>query len=250
MNRLIILFLSVSTLFCSCNTDIDYPFQGKDKVHFKHYNISGSGSRVYFNKTVVPSGIRPDEIEIDTARVVVELLGRKADYDRKYNVIVLADSTDAVEGVHYKPLKGEYILKANQLTDTMEVYVIRKNLSTSFRNPEDKRLCLEIQPSEEFDCGLQLGLNTSLILNNYLPEPVWWESKFMGGLYYYHPKKWKILMSFDEKFADFNSVPYDFNSSGGKAYMRGLDYYLESNVVVDDETGERLKMKEMLPPTL
>ena len=45
--------------------------------------------------------------------------------------------------------------------------MIRKNLSTSFTQPEDKRLALEMIPSEDFDLGMKDGLKTYLYINNY-----------------------------------------------------------------------------------
>lgn len=231
----------------ACNQDIDFPYQGKDRIQFRHYTTDEyTGVRTYTDSLIFSFGMIPDNIQIDTAKIVVEYLGRGASFDRTYKVVVEQDSATAQAGIHYEAFSEIQTFKANSLTDTLRIVVYREHLSKSFANPENVGITLRLEPTTDFDLGLEQGIKKRLLFNDYLTEPEWWEGNFWGGLNFYHPKKWRILMSFNkEAFSDPNNCPYDFNS--GRIYMSGLRTYLEVNEVYDDETGDRIYMDRYEP---
>lgn len=239
-------FISLSTLF-SCNQDIEYPYQGKDRIHFDHYTEDYKLSRIYFTEKVVSFGLSPEDVTTDTLKVVVRLLGRVSNVDRKYRVIVNQDSTTAKESEHYNKFDEEQIFHAGKIVDTMKICINRGKLNTSFREKIDHILYLEIRENSDFDLGLKGGHQMKFRLNNYLTEPVWWKSNFLGRLEYYHPEKWKVLIGFNNVFANSEKVPFGANTSIGQQYIRGLRIYLDANVVLDSETGERVKMDKLEP---
>ncbi len=248
MKKIFIISLFGYLLFgmTGCDQEIDFPYQGKDRIQFRHYTTDWNGNRTYSDSLVFSFGLRPEEITIDTAKIVMEYLGAGSDQERTYYVTVVADSTNAEAGVHYEAIDREQTFRPGELTDTLKIIIYRENLSTSFRNPQTVRLDLKLEASEDFDLGLEGGLYKKVLLNNYLSEPDWWEENFWGGLGYYHPKKWQILISFNEEFANQSSCPFDGNNEG-KTYQQGLERYLSSVPTFDDETGERLYMYEMVP---
>ena len=234
---------AVSFIFQACDQEIDYPYQGKDRIQFSHYTTDYNSVRHYSDSIVYSFGLKPDDIHVDTAKVVIELLGRTSDSDRHYRVEVIADSTNAVAGVHYEAIDEEQVFRAGRINDTLRIVVHRDNLSTSFVNPVTTRLDLRLVPSEDFDLGLEGGITKKILLNNYLSEPLWWSGSLMS-LGYYHPKKWKILMSFNDKYANYDSCPFDVNNEG-RQYRQGLINYLNSIPTFDDETGARLYLDRM-----
>lgn len=245
MKKILFILSLLSVAIYSCDQDIDFPYEGKDRIHFEHYTTS-SGIRSYFNDKVVSLGLLNDTIEYDTARVVIQLLGKVSENDRSYKIVLHSDSTTAEKEVHYKAFDEIQTLKAGRINDTLKIVIIRKNLSTSFRNPQDQFLYLKIEETEDFSMGLKGGLSMKLKLNNYLSEPVWWTGKFLDGLNYYHPVKWKVLISFNQDFANFNDVPFDYNSVGGIQYRKDLADYLGRVPCYDEETGERVFMDALV----
>lgn len=245
MNKLINIVLLGCFLFSwvGCDQDIDFPYEGKDRIQFRHYTVVNK-TRVYSDSLVFSFGLRPDTILIDTAKIVMEYLGKGSDVERTYKVLVVPDSTTAVAGTHYEALEELQKFRPGKLTDTLRLVIYRENLSTSFRHPETIRLDLRLEPTDDFDLGLGGGLSKKVLLNNYLSEPDWWNDN--TGLGYYHPEKWKILISFNELYANQHECPFDTNNEG-QTYARGLRAYLEAIPTFDEETGERVYMDELVP---
>lgn len=234
----------VAVVFCGCDQDIDFPYSGKDRIQFQHYTTDWNGRRHYSDSLVFSFGLLPDSVEVDTAKVVMEFLGKGSDKERTYKVAVVADSTNAEVGVHYEAIGGTQLFRAEQQTDTLRIVVYRKNLSTSFRQPETIRIDLRLEPTDDFDLGLMGGTTKKILLNNYLSEPDWWNDN--TGLGYYHPEKWKILISFNSLYANQHTCPFNINNEG-RTYRNGLANYLNDIPTFDSETGDRLYMNEMVP---
>lgn len=227
-------------LLNSCDQNLENLAADKAKIQFKYYTLDFNKKMIFNNKSTFSFGMKADEITVDTAKIVVEFLGAASDKDRTYKVKVAADSTTAVAGEHYELLSNTQTFKANGFSDTLKVVVYRNKLSTSFTNPEDKRLALEMEPSADFDLGMKDGLRTYLYINNYLSEPVWWSGPLrLPYIGFYHPKKWKILITFNELFNNSESCPFDYNNQG-RSYFQGLASYLNAVPTFDDETGKRI----------
>ncbi len=253
MKNFLYMMLLFAACLPACDQEIDYPYQGdKDRVHFKHYTLGRNKERIYYDvydetsKTLgrtYSQGFVPDAIERPVVAIPVELLGRISDAERTYRVAVIPELTTAVEGVHYEPFGATQTFAAASISDTLRIVVNKNAFSTSFENPEDLDLALRIVPSDDFDPGLAGGTTMIIRLNNYLSEPDWWSGSsgfWVGQLSYYHPLKWKILISFDAAFANYEKSPYDINTGGN--YISGLREYLSRNVVVDEEKNVRLFM--------
>ncbi len=206
------MLLALVALFYSCDQEIDYPYSGKDRVHFKHYVFdSWNNSFTYYTSQILSLGLLPVEVERDTVDIIVELLGKVSDKDRTYKIMVNADSTTAETGRHYETLEEMHTFRAGLTADTLKIIINRNELSTSFRNPEDEILFLEIVESDDFSLGLTAGTTTKLIINNYLSEPEWWEDSFFGALGFFHPKKWMILNTFTDDLATYGDIPSSIN---------------------------------------
>lgn len=233
--------------FSSCDQEIDNIYKEKSRIQFKYYLLDFQQKMIRRDSTVFSFGMADEKVTVDTARIVVEFLGSASDKDRTYKVRINTDSTTAVEGVHYKPFSMTQTFRANRLKDTLKIAVIRENLSTSFNVPENRRLNLEMVASDDFDLGMKSGLNTDLYMNNYLSEPRWWKDNLRRPyIGFYHPKKWKILIKYNEDFSNPDECPFDYNNQG-RSYFQGLNNELNSVPIFDDETGYRIYLNSLEP---
>lgn len=237
----------VMIVLASCSQSIDNMYKGKDRIQFKYYTLDFNKKMIFNNKFTFSFGMKADDIKTDTAKIVVEYLGTPSDADRTYKVKIVADSTTAVEGQHFATVSESQTFRAGRFSDTLKIVVFRGKLSSSFTNPEDKRLALEMIPSEDFDLGMKDGLRAYLNINNYLSQPVWWKDPLrFNYIGFYHPKKWKILISFNERFSNVDSCPFDYNNEG-RQYFQGLANYLNAIPTFDDETGSRIYIDRLVP---
>jgi hypothetical protein len=244
-------FMLAIMVLSSCKQEIDNFYAEKGRIQFKYFKeVVGSDKvtrRTYFNQTTFSFGMKDEGVKKDTARIVVEFLGTVSNLDRHYQVRIVADSTTAVEGVHYEPISTTQIFRAGRMKDTLKVVVIRKALSSSFSNPEDKRLTLDLESTADFNLGMKGGLRTRLNINNYLSEPIWWKDGLrLPYIKFYHPKKWKILISFNEKFSNPDKCDFDYNNEG-RSYFTGLASYLNAVPTFDDESGARIYIDKLVP---
>lgn len=251
MKRKIILtlvsILTFTAFFSSCDQSIDNLYTEKSRIQFKYYTVDYQKKMIIKNSSTFSFGMLDESILIDTAYIPVEYLGVPSDKDRVYNIRVLQDSTTAEPNVHFQPLSSTQVFRAGRLTDTIKVVVLRSSLSSSFKHPVDKRLALEMLPSDDFNLGMKDGLVTYLNINNYLSEPEWWSTPLRGNyIGFYHPKKWKILMSFNPGFTDSKVCPFDYNNQG-RQYFQGLANYLNAIPTFDDETGDRIYIDRLVP---
>lgn len=243
----ILVFLVILT---SCNQDIDNFYVEKGRIQFKYFKeVVGSDKvtrRTYFNHTTFSFGPKDETLELDTAKIVVEFLGSVSNMDRNYQVRIVTDSTTAIEGIHYEPISSTQVFRAGRTDEILKVVVKRNALSSSFSNPEDRKLTLEMVSTADFNLGMKDGLRTRLYINNYLSEPIWWKDPGRSSLRFYHPKKWKILISFNAKFADPDKCVFDYNNEG-RSYFDGLVRYLNNVPTFDDETGGRIYIDRIEP---
>ena len=250
MNRLSYYFLlSCVALLWSCDQDIDYPDQGKDRIQFQHYTVDWNGNRNYSDSTLFSFGLIPSEVREDTLKLPVEYLGNGSDRDRTYKVSIVADSTTAVEGVHYLAFNSLQTFRANELTDTLYIVVLREALSKDYAEGENIRLELKLEATDDFALGLDGGIQRKIVFNDFMAEPTWWQGSLSGSFGFYHPKKWKFLIEEigDEELATYGSIPYDRNSPEIKSYVNSMDRYLRNTVVIDDVTGMRVTMNGLEP---
>lgn len=249
MNKYIYLITVIfAGLIISCDDEVKFPYQGKDCVYFEHqYQIYGGYKTVTYDSVVFSFGKIDDEIMQDTAKIPIKLLGRTSSFERKYKVNVIKegeytdDITDAEEGKDYLKIAEDQIFRADSINDTLRVVLNREFLNKSAIAQESKTIILQLQPSEDFDLGINKGIEMRLIFNDFLSEPKWWDTH-KRYFNYYHPEKWKILMKWDDKFKDANAPTLGMGGNEMGMYASSLRKYLDDNEVFDKETGERILM--------
>lgn len=237
----ILLFGYLALSFASCDQEIDYPYEGKDRIYFNCFTFnSHTQIRTYTDSLTFSFGLINDSVRIDTAKILIKYAGNASKRDRIYHVKVVQDSTTAKEGVHYKAISKEQIFRPGKLTDTLKIVILRDHMNSRFQDKERYRLELELEASEDFDLGIRQGIRKTLWLNNYMSEPAWWQQNFRGDLNFFHPEKWKILIGWDREFANQDNCIYDVNNRG-RDYVSTLKSYINNDAhAVYDEDGHRV----------
>lgn len=114
MHKLLILGLLL--LFCGCKEDHLDLYSGKSSIYFPNSEQE--------NKITFSFGYLSAYIEDSIFSIPVIATGAPAQYDRPYSLIV-ADSSTMVKDVDYEFLNKEFVIKANKLTDTIQLLVRR-----------------------------------------------------------------------------------------------------------------------------
>lgn len=241
-NILLLSILAILLGVSGCDQEPDLRYDEKDRIYFE-FDYEDYNARQTFDSVVFSFGRHPDGVLMDTAKLVVKYLGRESARQRKYRVTIVADSTTAVEGVHYLPVSETQTFRDTSLTDTLRVVLLRENLSSSHITKERRQIYFRLEANEDFELGLVKGINMRLIMNNYLSKPRWWNT-FEWAFNFYHPEKWKILMMFDDGFKDETQVPFDGNAL--QTFSNSLNAYLNANIVKDKETGQRIYMDKLV----
>ncbi|MDE5610904.1 MAG: DUF4843 domain-containing protein [Odoribacter sp.] len=217
-----------------CDNEIKYQYDDVNRLYFDFVD----SVRFSFGKL-------PEEVTVDTAKIVVRLLGNASAEPRTYRVKVLENgtrlkgTTDMVAGVHYEPLEEKQVFGPDRFQDTLRIVLFREPLSSSFRNPEFKTLMLALESGDDFQVELDEGREMKLSVNNFLAAPLWWE-EYSNLLKWYHPKKWLFLIEQSARFDNENEFTGTDAEMQTKSWV--MSDWLNKNVIVDDETGMRVTM--------
>lgn len=251
-NWISILCVPACLLAAGCSDGLNTFYGERDRIYFQNFIYNQAGEQQPFDSIVCSFGKKLPEVTEDTARIVVCYTGRQQDRDRKYKVVV-ADSGTVVKGkttleagMDYDAFAEIQVMKAGHWTDTLELILHRKYLDPSYVKKLSKSLILRLEESDDFGTGSAEDRELKLVANNYLSEPDWWKRE-ENNLYYYHPIKWQVLISFDKAFeTEDNSMPINSFIIQQK-YAPALEKWLENNKPVDPETNQYVLMREMVP---
>lgn len=244
------IYIAVILSMLGCTREVDTQYDNVGRIYFQYEKANSLGNMARIDSVTFSFGKLPDEIQDDTARIVVCLMGIPATSDRTYRVKVVETGefvkgkTTLVVNKNYDPIATEQTFHKNNYTDTLRVALHRSDLSTSLKRPESRTLILRLESSDDFKPGTIDGYEMKLSVNNFLPAPKWWEAN-SSMLGFYHPKKWKLIISMDERFA----VEDVLTAQPADVYIKAgiLRSYLGQNIVIDEETGYRVTMDGLVP---
>lgn len=247
MKKIAYLLVVISVVFTmfACNQDIEYPYEGRDRIHFRHFNVVNN-KRVYIDSTAYSFGLKNDTIRKDTLKIVMELMGNISQTDRIFEFEIDSDSTDMIEGIHYEKIDFQQVLRAKRVRDTLRIIFLRDNLNSDYTKPVNNKMLLRLKENNDFALGLTKGHSMMITLNDFLSEPLWWNNN--TGMGYFHPKKWRKLIEYNELYKDEKTCPFNVNNEG-KVYMNRLLIYLNNTNVYDYIDGKKYRL-EMYSMTL
>lgn len=160
---------------CSKNEVMDY--SGSDMVHFyERYLYLGYDER-RTEELVYSFAVKPSSLAEDNVNVKVRLQGRISNVDRAIKVGYIADSTTAVEGVHFRLNDG--LIKAGEYEGTVPVTVLR----TADMKQQSFRIKLKIEKNEWFDTGVVEDSYIAIMVNDILTKPTNWPQWYGFGTY-------------------------------------------------------------------
>jgi hypothetical protein len=180
---LIILLLSI---LAACKKAEEMRFNSAANIH---YDL-GSGRK---DSIIYTFAYKPT-LKQDTVYLGVQLSGVATDKDRVYYAYVVKDSSTAKEGVHFEPLKAEYILPAGKGFTYLPVIIY------NVADLENKSVSLIIRLKGSPDLGIQALtddegkdiLRAKIVYSATLEKPDWWN--MWEGAYYSRTKHQLFLI--------------------------------------------------------
>lgn len=248
--------LALVTVMTGCEKEL-MDYEGKDGLYFdSQWGASWGDTTVWAHQiyTLVAFGSsNSDEL---VGRVKVAVAGSVKDYDRPFNLVVVADSTTAKQGEEFEFLKDRFFIPAGMNHTYVEILFHK----TERMSDETFQLQLALQPNEHFDLPfstldgvpgrwendtqMQYSTNTDPNIHNFfvnaiLTKPAGWHMVQFGT---FTVKKYEMLLRV--AYENFGFVKSDFEDNskmlGGRAnaiarvasrflkeqYAMGRDYWV------------------------
>ena len=222
-----IFFLLV--LIWSCDDSANYPFQGRDAVHFQletedYYWTRTLDSMVY---SFAGKGVTED-----TLWVRVDLEGNITPEPRSFVVVVDEEQTTAEVGLHYEALLPKYELPGNTTSTRVPIIIYSKD-----EELENKQvvITLALKPSEQLELGIADRLSCRLIVSNMLGKPVYWDNTISWDFGDYSRRKHELCI--EVLGIDFPLEVSEYSEQGSMWEVYGLymSNYFEENYPIYDE---------------
>lgn len=228
MKKILILSILLATLCASCKKNEIFSFKGTDSVYFQigaKWNVVEDS----INYTFAGKGL--DEAVV---RIRINLLGNASPHDRKVRVVVDAEETTAMEGMHYQALQDEYMLPADSVYLMLPVIVYNKDETLENRSVI---LGLQLEGTEDLELGIVDRTKVRLLINNMLKMPSYWDAGLKSFFGAYSRTKHELcilLLGFD-----FPEDPDDYDIADPIWDVSGqfMSNYFEENYPVYDENN-------------
>lgn len=227
----------------SCQQNSYEGFQNKGAVYFQTNETNWTKVDSVINYSFV--GKTDDH---DTIWLTVDLMGDPSAADRHFRLATTAGN-EATAGTDFEALKSEYTIKAGELQTRVPVVVCR----TAALAEHSIRLALSLEPTDELDLGLAGRTRLSIVLSDFLQEPVWWNTPYdpyvgteYEGQYLvkaadsygpYSRRKHELCIQVLGKDFPDDVMTFLYDDYWAAA-MKHMSEYFEENYPVTDENGE------------
>ena len=217
MKKIIIIHIILAFAVCSCNQD----FIGFDT----------SRASLYFTQTNVTKLFYASDSDVLEVDLKINTTGLVAETDRSFVLKVISDSTNAVSGFDYEPLKDSYTFKAGETSASITLKFF-KNDSVDVRA---SRLYLGFEELNGFTPGPLENAYVDIKSSNVIEKPDYWPYQYGQ----FSPEKYKIFF----RLTGFDSFPSasDFESGSVlRMYLissvtYALKTYWAENEVLDED---------------
>ena len=211
-----------------------------------------------FFTTVEFGNLTVDEV---TVSCKIMASGMPKDYDRPFTVTINKDSTTAIAGSDFDPLKEDYVIKAGETnaivslivhrTERMDGDTLRLQLqlhaneffSLNYTNFGDYSLAYSPEKNPSFDYNKDAGVH-NIFLYDVLSRPAAWNGNDVNGLGTlgkFSAKKFRLMMKLSnttiEDFKSSASMPSIRQSAIGELVSKYLLEQAAANTPVLDEDG-------------
>ncbi len=156
---------------CEQNDVMDYALNGK--VYFNEVTTVSSVETAVYTKNY-SFALQNSSLMEDTVKIAIKLMGDVADYDRTFKAEIVADSSTAVAGTHYKLLEG--VMSANTYESYLPVVLYR----TEDTQEEAVYVKLQLTDAGDLGAGVEGGISFYLTWGDILLEPDNWPEYYFG----------------------------------------------------------------------
>lgn len=216
----------------SCEKDPAFSFKGDDRIYFSYpraLDHLGRETDKELDSLNFSFVTLPDDVTFDTVWIKLKRVGERSETDKLYAVQVVRDSSSAVEGVDFEPLKPSYVFRKKLGVDSMPLIVYREHLKTTL----SKNILLKIKETEDFKIGFMEYATFKVSISDLYPVPDDWYL-VSGHLGEYHYMKY-------EKWIELTGTTGFGNSASFRSYYCGLiKEYFNTGNIIDPITGERV----------
>lgn len=181
---------------------------GCEKTDYMTYDPSFMG--VYFTEdsTRYSFGVTPLDVETYVMKLPVKIMGTPTKEKRVLKFEVVADSSTAIAGKHYR-LPAECVIEADSVNGVLELEIIREELG----DVQKWRLMVELLENDNFSPLEKVGARTVAIFSNVVEPPAWkdwegnptWPDDKLGP---WNPVVWVKFMEFFRKIEETNPMTY------------------------------------------
>lgn len=118
-------------------------------------------------------GITPLETGSYTLELPVQIMGTASSVDREFEVKVIAENTNAIEGEQYE-LPSKLIVKADSVKGVLPLHILRESLGTDFY-----KVTFSLVETESFVPVNESKSKIVVTFNNLIEQPNWldWQGK-------------------------------------------------------------------------
>ncbi|HVW62041.1 MAG TPA: DUF4843 domain-containing protein [Puia sp.] len=151
-------------LLTACSKDERLVYHDPAAVYFF------TDSLIYQTDSLTYSfAIHDSQLQQDTVKIPLKIIGTATGADRKVSVEAVADSTTAMEGKNYKLLPA--VIRAGRYKDSLAVLVMK----TPALDSTEVRLLLRISASSDLQPGVKERDTYLVKINNILTKPDNWD---------------------------------------------------------------------------
>jgi len=159
----IIIILALLFL-ASCKKAEEMVFSNEANVYFDIYN----GDKDSLVRTFAYTPTKAQ----DTLYLPVRISGIRTGSSRTYKVRVESDSSTAVPGQHYEPLKNSYTMPANAGKAYIPVIMYNKD---KMLEEKSVSIIIKLIASDDFGVNNPTMLRAKVVFSSKLEKPDWWD---------------------------------------------------------------------------
>ncbi len=208
-----------------------FVFFSCSETEYMKFDTSHNG--VYFTKDTLKYSfsVTPLDVRSYTFKMPIKVLGCLSSEEREVAFRVVADSTTAIEGVHYTI--GKAVIAPDSITGYIPITILRDNLKGSYANGYERyRLCIELVKNEHFIPTLDASNQVRVLrFDNAIDTPEWVDYKGdkiwvpgnpLPDLGDWHPYTYMKLV---EQFKTIKDIP-----NMEETYWKMVEYYGGENL--------------------
>lgn len=230
----ITIFFGWLTLACQENEMNDFASDGA--VYFQ------LGSQWSNTVDSVVYSFAGKEMDRDTVKLQVNLMGAAADHDRAVRVVVDRERTTAKEGTHYDALQSAYTLPKGEYKMLIPIVLYGNDPALEERALS---VALRLEASDDLQLGLSKRTSAKVVFSKLYTKPVWWDMDFYGSILGddlfgpYSKVKHEYFMLELEK--DFPATYEEVLTEEWQAYSTHISNYFTEHYPIPDENGNAIE---------